>query len=78
MALTAKRITAVAAVIAANLILFSCSTGPTPPQKGTPAFYWQAAREAYAVGDHERTIQNLDSLVATENDSPDARACGSW
>lgn len=64
---TAKRIAALIAVITVNLILFSCS-GPTAPQKGTPAFYWQAAREAYAAGDHLRTIQNLDSIVAGENE----------
>ncbi len=68
MTVTAKRIAVVVAVIAANLILFSCSSGPRPPQKGTPAFYWQAAREAYAAGDHMRTIQNLDSIVASENE----------
>ena len=68
MTVTAKRITGVVAVIAANLILFSCSSGPTAPQKGTPAFYWQTAREAYGVGDHLRTIQNLDSIVASENE----------
>ncbi len=68
MTLTAKPIAAVVAAIAANLILFSCSSGPTPPQKGTPAFYWQAAREAYAAGDQMRTIQNLDSIVASENE----------
>lgn len=68
MTATAKRITAGVAAIAANLILFSCSSGPRPPQKGTPAFYWQAAREAYAAGDHLRTIQNLESIVAGENE----------
>ena len=68
MTVTAKRITAAVAMIAANLILFSCSSGPTAPQKGTPAFYWQTAREAYAVGDHMRTIQNLDSIIASENE----------
>jgi hypothetical protein len=68
MTVTAKRIAGVVAVIAANVILFSCSSGPTAPQKGTPAFYWQTAREAYAAGDHMRTIQNLDSIVASENE----------
>ncbi len=68
MTATAKRIAAILAAISANLILFSCSTGPRPPQKGTPAFYWQAAREAYAAGDHLRTIQNLDSIVASQNE----------
>jgi len=68
MTLTVKRLAVVAAVIAANLILFSCSSGPVAPQKGTPAFYWQAARESWARADYLKTVENLDNIVKTENE----------
>jgi hypothetical protein len=62
------RIAAAVAVIAANMILFSCSSGPQAPQKGTPAFYWDAARQTWAAGDYVKTMDHLDSIVATENE----------
>lgn len=68
MIITAGRLAAVAAAIAASLILISCSMGPTPPQKGTPAFYWQAAKETWATGDTIKTIENLDNICKTENE----------
>lgn len=64
----AKRVAAVCAVIAVNLMLFSCSSGPRPPEKGTPAFYWTAANESYELGDYLKTIDNLERVVATENE----------
>jgi hypothetical protein len=59
---------AFAAAIAANSILISCSSGPTPPQKGSPAFHWQAAREMWGSGDYAKTIENLDTVIRTENE----------
>src|SRR6185369_8914568 len=53
-------------VIAAGLS-FSCST-ETGPQKGTPAFYWAAARESAAAGDNLKTSENLDSLLKGDNE----------
>jgi hypothetical protein len=35
---------------------------------GSPAFYWQGAREVYAAGDYMKTLQNLDNLLATDNE----------
>jgi hypothetical protein len=63
-----KRIAAVCAVVAVNLILYSCASGPRPPEKGTPAFYWLAAKESYAAGDYLKTIDNLEQVVTTENE----------
>jgi hypothetical protein len=47
-------------------ILISC--GPSAPQKGTPAFFWAAARETYASGDYQKTLEHLDELLATDNE----------
>src|ERR1035437_1243383 len=47
----------------------SCSSsGPQPPQPGTPAFYWAAARETYGAGDFIKTSENLQRILVSEND----------
>ena len=47
----------------------SCSSGgPQPPQPGTPAFYWAAARETYRAGDMVKTSENLQRILAGENE----------
>lgn len=51
-----------------TLVLASCSSGPPPPQKGTPPFYWQAAKETFAAGDYLKTNDHLSQLVRTENE----------
>ena len=28
-----------------SLVFVSCSSGPAGPEQGTPAFYWQGAKE---------------------------------
>jgi len=48
------------------LLVFAC--GPAPPQRGTPAFYWGAAKEAYAFGDFMKTIDHLDNILESDND----------
>lgn len=68
MTFRARRFAAAVAVFAASIILLSCSSGPTAPAKGTPAFYWDAARQTYAAGNYLKTVENLDSIVATENE----------
>lgn len=55
------------AVISASLILFSCSTASNAPKVGTPEFYWAAAKETYAAGDYQKTVEHLDRLLATNN-----------
>ena len=46
----------------------SCSSGPTPPQPGTPAFFWAAAGETYRTGDFVKTSEHLQRILATDNE----------
>jgi hypothetical protein len=50
-------------IFAVSLTLISCSSGPAGPEKGTPAFYWQAARETFAAGDNMKALEHLDRLI---------------
>jgi len=50
------------AVAGFSLIAAGCSSGPQPPQPGSPAFYWAAARSTYAAGDFLKTSDNLSQL----------------
>src|SRR6185437_3529708 len=63
----AKRTTAILAVVSANLILFSCG-GDNAPKPGTPAFYWAAAKETYAAGDYQKTVEHLGNIVSGQNE----------
>ena len=68
MSMTAKNFCALCALISALVALPSCSTGPEAMKVGTPAFYWAAAKEAYAGGDYMKTVQQLDHLVDGNNE----------
>ena len=47
----------------------SCSSsGPQPPQPGTPAFFWAAAKASYSAGDFVKTSENLQRILAGENE----------
>jgi hypothetical protein len=35
---------------------------------GSPGYYWQGAREVYKAGDYMKTLQNLDNVLATDNE----------
>jgi hypothetical protein len=59
---------AVPALFTAFLMLLSCSSTPSGPRMGTPAYYWQAAKEVYMAGDYVKTVQHLDNLLATDNE----------
>jgi len=67
MSAMANRRTAVLALLSANLILFSCSSSDAP-QPGTPAFYWSAAKETFAAGDYQKTIEHLDHILSGQNE----------
>jgi hypothetical protein len=43
--------------------LTACSTAPSGPQPGTPAFYWQAAKETFANKDYMKTADHLRQVV---------------
>jgi hypothetical protein len=64
------KLTSVCFVIAfsAFLILCSCSSGDNQAQPGTPAFSWNAAKETFAAGDYNKTVDHLEKLVVAEND----------
>ncbi len=68
MSLTAGRCFALFAIVAAFVVLSSCSSQPAGPQPGTPGFYWGAAKETFAAGDYSKTLDHLDNLLNTEND----------
>ena len=55
------------------LVLCSCASGPRPPEKGTPGFYWLAAKETQKAGDFIKTLDHLDKLMA-ENSEYTTRA----
>ena len=67
MSASVYRTAALLAAISPNLILLSCS-GDSGPQPGTPGFFWSAAKETFAAGDYAKTMDNLDKIVATQND----------
>lgn len=46
----------------------SCSSGPRPPEPGTPAFSWGAARETFHSGDFRKTKDTLIQLVGSDNE----------
>ena len=46
----------------------SCSSGPQPPQPGSPAFFWAAAKETYRAGDFLKTSENLQRILVTDNE----------
>jgi len=55
-------------VFAALFLLLAFACGPAPPEKGTPAFYWSAAKETYAGGDYMKTIDHLDGIVDKDSE----------
>ena len=69
--LRARRLTAAAIALSIAGLLAagtSCSSGPQPPQPGTPAFFWAAARETWHGGDFLKTSENLQRILATDNE----------
>jgi hypothetical protein len=69
--LSARRwITGACALLLVGLVAAgtSCSSGPQPPQPGTPAFYWAAAKETYRAGDFVKTSENLQRILVSENE----------
>ena len=48
------------------LILTSC--GPSGPAPGTPAFYWQAAKDTFAAHDYLKTADHLERITRTDNE----------
>ncbi len=56
-----------ASIALLSFALTSCSeSGPQPPAKGTPAFYWSAAQESFRAGDYAKTNDHLEKLTKGE------------
>ncbi len=68
MTCTCTRGLALAALIPAFVLLFSCSSKPVGPQPGSPEFYWSAAKETTAMGDYVKTTMHLDRLASKETE----------
>lgn len=66
--MNAKKLLFSAAGLIPIVLSTSCSSGPAAPEKGTPAFYWQAARETYKAADFTKAEDHLDSLCRSENE----------
>ncbi len=56
------------AIGAIILLSISCASGPEPPRPGSPAFLWSAATENFVKGDSLKTNDQLQKLVASENE----------
>ncbi len=55
--------------IAVCLTVIGCGGGgPAAPLKGTPPFYWQAAKETFVVADYNKTRDHLEQLCKTSNE----------
>ena len=68
------RLQAILSAVGAAVFLTACSSGPTAPEPGTPAFMWDAARRAYHNGDIMKANDDLSELQQTDNEfSPRAR-----
>ena len=44
--------------------LSACSSGPTPPEKGSPAWLWSAAKETFGSGDWVKSSEHLGKLTS--------------
>jgi len=54
--------------VMALLVAVSCSMGPSTPQPGTPAFYWDAAKTTFRSGDLVKTNDDLLEIVQGDNE----------
>jgi hypothetical protein len=50
------------------LMIVSCESGPRPPQPGSPAFFWGSAQQTFKSGDLLKTGQDLQEILATDNE----------
>lgn len=50
------------------LVSVSCSTGPRPPEPGSPGFFWGAAQQTFKGGDILKTNDDLLEILQGQND----------
>jgi hypothetical protein len=54
--------------LALSIVAISCSTGPRPPEPGSPAFFWGAAQQTFKSGDLQKTNDDLGEILQNDND----------
>lgn len=55
-------------LLLAALFTQACSETSSGPQKGTPAFSWNAALETFSKADNTKTADHLDALLKSDNE----------
>jgi hypothetical protein len=58
----------IAGIALLNVLTLSCSSKPSGPTPGTPAFFWAAAMEAYRNGDYLKAYDHLGNVVRKQNE----------
>jgi hypothetical protein len=56
----AKAVFSLLTIICISIIFAACSSGPSAPRPGTPAFFWAAAKENFSSGDFMKANEQLD------------------
>lgn len=69
-----KPATAILAAVAALCLLACGADGPPPLRTGTPPYYWQSAKDAYAKGDFPKAIDWLDKITKLNKNEYSERA----
>ncbi|HET9321399.1 MAG TPA: hypothetical protein VFO27_16535 [Bryobacteraceae bacterium] len=64
---SAIRVMASGTLLLSSFALISCG-GPSGPQEGTPAFYWDAAKETLGNKDYAKTLAHLEKITSTDNE----------
>ena len=67
MRMSPRRFVLLASLAVAGALHPGCST-TNAPQPGSPAFLWTAAKENFAVRDYSKTSEQLNKLLASENE----------
>src|SRR5258706_16474068 len=57
------RVISVLTLVTVIAALSACSSGPTPPEKGPPAWLWAAAKETFGQGDWVKSTEHLSALT---------------
>ena len=57
------RVVSILTLVTVIAALSSCSSGPAPPEKGSPAWLWAAAKEAFDRGDWVKSTEHLGALT---------------
>ena len=65
---TGRQVYLVCTTIAITLIAVSCSLAPEGPRPGTPAFQWNAAKQAFSAGDYAKAADNLERVAKSDNE----------